>query len=74
MTDKYRPSREIIVRQPAIVLLNPQCAGSLLISPTTEFEKQEATYWKERAFVYVMGTMRQAIDELLSNRFHSVSS
>ena len=53
-TDKYRGTREINVRQPAIVLLNPEDAGSLLAEPVTEQEKQTAMYWKERAFIYIM--------------------
>ena len=32
-TDKYRGTKEINVRQPAIVLLNPEDAGSLLVEP-----------------------------------------
>lgn len=53
-TDKYRGTREINVQQPAIVLLNPEDAGSLLTEPTTLQEQQLAMYWKERAFIYVM--------------------
>ncbi|CAF3254966.1 unnamed protein product [Rotaria socialis] len=53
-TDKYRNTREINVQQPAIVLLNPEDAGSLLAQPTTIQEQQAALYWKERAFIYVM--------------------
>ena len=53
-TDKYRNTKEISVRQPAIVLLNPEDAGSLLAEPVTEQEKQTALYWKERAFIYIM--------------------
>ena len=53
-TDKYRGTKEINVRQPAIVLLNPEDAGSLLDEPVTLQQQQLAQYWKERAFVYVM--------------------
>ncbi|CAF1576932.1 unnamed protein product [Adineta steineri] len=54
-TDKYRRTVEIKVRQPAIVLLNPEDAGSLTREPVTREEKQIAEYWKERAIVYIMG-------------------
>ena len=53
-TDKYRITKEINVLQPAIVLLNPEDAGSLLTEPSTLKEQQTAMYWKERAFIYVM--------------------
>lgn len=53
-TDKYRGTKQINVRQPAIVLLNPEDAGSLLAEPVTEQQKQIAQYWKERAFIYIM--------------------
>ena len=53
-TDKYRGTKQINVRQPAIVLLNPEDAGSLLDEPVTLQQQQLAQYWKERAFVYVM--------------------
>lgn len=53
-TDKYRGTREIHVRQPAIVLLNPEDAGSLLAEPVTVQEQQTAMYWKARAFIYIM--------------------
>lgn len=53
-TDKYRGTKEINVRQPAIVLLNPEDAGSLLAEPVTVQEQQTAMYWKERAFIYIM--------------------
>ena len=46
--------QEINVQQPAIVLLNPEDAGSLLTEPSTLQEQQTAMYWKERAFIYVM--------------------
>ena len=54
-TDKYRGTKEINVRQPAIVLLNPEDAGSLLSQPVTMQQQQTAEYWKERAFIYIMG-------------------
>ncbi|CAF4851908.1 unnamed protein product [Rotaria sp. Silwood2] len=53
-TDKYRGTKEINVRQPAIVLLNPEDTGSLLAEPITLQEQQLAEYWKERAFIYIM--------------------
>ena len=53
-TDKYRGTKEINVRQPAIVLLNPEDAGSLLVEPVTQQEHQIAMYWKQRAFIYIM--------------------
>ncbi|CAF1320303.1 unnamed protein product [Adineta steineri] len=52
---KYRRPIEINVRQPAIVLLNPEDAGSLTREPRTIKEQQLAQYWKERATVYIMG-------------------
>ncbi|CAF1511608.1 unnamed protein product [Adineta ricciae] len=55
-TDKYRGAKKLVVRQPAIVLLNPEDAGSLLKEPITDQEKSMAEYWKERAFIYIMGT------------------
>ncbi|CAF1508106.1 unnamed protein product [Adineta steineri] len=54
-TDKYRRTVEINVRQPAIVLLNPEDAGSLTREPRTAEEQQSAKYWKKRAIVYIMG-------------------
>ena len=56
-TDKYRGTIEINVQQPAIVLLNPEDAGSLLAEPKTIVEQRTAEYWHERAFVYQMGMM-----------------
>ena len=53
-TDKYRGTKEINVRQPAIVLLNPEDAGSLLAEPITLQQQQTSMYWKERAFIYIM--------------------
>lgn len=52
---KYQKIATINVRQPAIVLMNPENAGSLLAQPTTESERDEAAYWKARASVYIMG-------------------
>jgi hypothetical protein len=57
VTDKYRETRLINVRQPAIVLLNPEDAGALLEEPTTVEEKRTAEYWKKRAYIYVMGNI-----------------
>ncbi|CAF1357023.1 unnamed protein product [Adineta steineri] len=54
-TDKYRRTVEINVRQPAIVLLNPEDTGSLTREPITLEEHQLAQYWKKRATVYIMG-------------------
>ena len=57
MTDKYQPTRQICVRQPAIVLMNPENAGSLLAKPNTLIERQNAAYWKSRATIYVIGNV-----------------
>ncbi|CAF4204361.1 unnamed protein product, partial [Adineta steineri] len=54
-TDKYRGTKEINVRQPAIVLLNPEDAGSLLQEPNTTEQQNMFEYWKKRAFIYIMG-------------------
>ncbi len=57
-TDKYRGTQEIIVRQPAIVLLNPEDTGSLLLTENLTVEqRQNAAYWKKRAFIYIMGKL-----------------
>ncbi|CAF2794228.1 unnamed protein product [Rotaria sp. Silwood2] len=53
-TDKYRPSKDINVRQPAIVLLNPQHVGSLLAEPIDENQKRSSEYWQQRAVIYIM--------------------
>ncbi|CAF3407378.1 unnamed protein product, partial [Rotaria sp. Silwood2] len=55
VTDKYLGSKQINVRQPAIVLLNPEDAGSLLQAPITDPQQDTAAYWRERAFIYIMG-------------------
>lgn len=39
---------------PAIVLLNPEDAGSLL-NPSNDEEKADCNYWQKNAFIYVMG-------------------
>lgn len=52
---KYLRSKPINVKMPAIVLLNPENAGSLIKKPKTEKEILDAEYWKERAFIYRMG-------------------
>lgn len=45
----------INVIQPAIVLLNPgKDEGSLSSTPKTNEAKEEAKYWKKRAFIYRM--------------------
>ncbi|CAF1491267.1 unnamed protein product [Rotaria sp. Silwood1] len=54
-SDKYRGTKEINVRQPAIVLMNPEDAGSLLEEPITDLQKKTAEYWNKRAFIYIMG-------------------
>ncbi|CAF4464345.1 unnamed protein product, partial [Adineta steineri] len=54
-SDKYRRTVDINVRQPAIVLLNPEDAGSLTREPNTVEEQQSTQYWKKRAIVYIMG-------------------
>ncbi|CAF1515717.1 unnamed protein product [Rotaria magnacalcarata] len=54
-TDKYRETKAIKVQQPAIVLLNPEDAGSLLEPPTSRRQEKLAQYWKKRAFIYIMG-------------------
>ncbi|CAF4321158.1 unnamed protein product, partial [Adineta steineri] len=54
-SDKYRRTVDINVRQPAIVLLNPEDAGSLTHEPNTVEEQQSTQYWKKRAIVYIMG-------------------
>ncbi len=57
-TDKYRGTQEINVRQPAIVLLNPEDAGSLIATEHTSIEQQQnAAYWKKRVFIYIMGNI-----------------
>ncbi|CAF0991868.1 unnamed protein product [Didymodactylos carnosus] len=56
-TDKYLGTKEINVRQPAVVLLNPEDAGSLLAEPITVHDHQMANYWKKRATVYIMGSL-----------------
>ncbi|CAF1390193.1 unnamed protein product [Adineta steineri] len=53
-TDKYRGTKEINVRQPAIVLLNAEDAGSLLQEPNTTEQQNMFEYWKKRAFIYIM--------------------
>ena len=60
-TDKYRGTKQINVRQPAIVLLNPEDTGSLLAEPITNQQQKLAEYWKERAFIYIMGNLHITI-------------
>ncbi len=48
-------TKEISARQPAIVLLNPEDAGSLLEEPLTRHQQNTADYWNKRAFIYIMG-------------------
>lgn len=45
----------INVTQPAIILLSPEEAGSLLIEPVTLDEERRAIFWQSRACVYRMG-------------------
>ena len=71
VTDKYRTSMTINVRQPAIVLMNPENAGSLLAQPTTVAAQQLAAYWRKRATVYVMGTNHRCFDRLQRRRTSS---
>jgi len=40
---------------PAIILINPEDAGSLTAKPNTEQEKQEAKFWNDRAFIMKLG-------------------
>jgi len=47
--------KTIYVTQPAIVLLNKHATGSLLAHPRTETEQDLAEYWRERAYIYIMG-------------------
>jgi hypothetical protein len=44
---------------PAIVLLNPEDAGSLL-NPSNDQEKAEYSYWQENAFIYVMSKNKKS--------------
>ncbi|CAF1296120.1 unnamed protein product [Rotaria sordida] len=50
-SDKYRGTKEINVRQPAIVLLNPEDAGSLLEESITDLQKKTAAYWNVHALI-----------------------
>ncbi|CAF1632146.1 unnamed protein product [Adineta ricciae] len=52
---KYRKVTTINVRQPSIVLMNPENAGTLLAKPKNQVEQQLAAYWEKRATVYVLG-------------------
>ncbi|CAF1539458.1 unnamed protein product, partial [Adineta ricciae] len=55
VSDKYRETKTINVRQPAIVLMHPEDTGSLLREPVTAEQRQTNAYWRKRAFIYVMG-------------------
>ncbi|CAM2725917.1 unnamed protein product [Rotaria socialis] len=55
VTDKYKGSTTINVTMPSIVLLNPGDTGSLMRTPVTAEEKDDAHYWSRRAVVLVMG-------------------
>ncbi|CAF3646782.1 unnamed protein product, partial [Rotaria socialis] len=55
VTDKYKGSTTINVTMPSIVLLNPGDTGSLMRTPVTAEEKDDADYWSRRAVVLVMG-------------------
>ena len=55
VTHPYKKHNQINVKQPAIVLLNPgRSDGSLAAAPTSEFEQDNADYWKQRAVIYRM--------------------
>ncbi|CAF1164495.1 unnamed protein product [Adineta ricciae] len=54
-TDKYRHKKYINVAQPAIILLNPADAGSLLRENTARVQHDLIDYWKEKAVIYNMG-------------------
>ena len=45
----------INVTQPAIILLSPEEAGSLLTEPMTMDEERRAIFWQSQARVYRMG-------------------
>jgi len=61
VTDKYRKTLTINVQQHAIVLMNPEDAGSLNAEPKNEQQKQAADYWKERLYIYRMGKSNHSI-------------
>ena len=46
----------IHVRQPAIVLLDPNEAGSLLVEPVTDEQKETYKFWQEHAIIHILGT------------------
>ena len=73
-TDKYRTTKEINVRQPAIVPLNPEDAGSLLAEPTTLQEQQTALYWKERALIYIMNENEYFFKRSRSHHHHQATT
>ncbi|CAF2260335.1 unnamed protein product [Rotaria magnacalcarata] len=54
-TNRWGSTIQINVRQPAIVLLKPEEAGSLLTIPVTDHERQLADYWRQNACIYIMG-------------------
>ena len=54
--DKHEKAKQINVRMPAIVLLNPDSCGSLLRKARKNKDKVELDYWKENAFIYLMGS------------------
>ena len=52
------PNRKTMLirpKMPAVVLLNPDQAGSLLDSAPVNGVISHDAYWAERAYVYVMG-------------------
>ncbi|CAF1327988.1 unnamed protein product [Rotaria sordida] len=49
-------TKQINIRQPAIVLLNSEDAGSLLEEPISDRQKKTAAYWNERAVIYIMAS------------------
>jgi hypothetical protein len=47
---------------PAIVLMNPEDAGSLLAKPgDPNYDENIAKYWAERAYVYVMSKYKKLV-------------
>ena len=56
-TDKYQKTVKINVQQPAIVLMNPEDAGSLLARAQSSKAKASVEYWRKRATIYTMGTV-----------------
>ncbi|CAF1046442.1 unnamed protein product [Adineta steineri] len=53
-TDKRQKSQLLVGNMPAIVLLNPEDAGSLLREPKTDEEIHERAYWDKNSFKIIM--------------------